>query len=103
MKESDVADYKLGKEAELFIQSDLGKYIDGCSLQDLDAAKESLLELDPYEFKDLTGLQNKIISLQLQAKVAQKLRDYLAETVERGRQAEHQLETEEDNEQTEGQ
>lgn len=95
--EEDIATFKLGKEAELFIQSDLGKYIDGCAKQDSESAKYALLELNPYEFTNLTDLQNKIVSLQLQAKIAMKVIDYFSETVNRGRQAEHQLETEEDN------
>ncbi|MCR4308116.1 MAG: hypothetical protein NUV80_06165 [Candidatus Berkelbacteria bacterium] len=97
MSESDIAAFKLGKEAEVFIQSDLGKYIDGCSKQDMESAKQALLDLDPYAFKDLVELQNKIVSLQTQAKLAMKVIDYFAETINRGKQAEHQLETEEDN------
>ena len=95
MNESDIATFELGEEAKKFLQSDIGKYFDGCSLQDLELAKDKLLELNPYEYHTLIELQNKIASLQLDAKVAEKMRLYIAETIEKGRQAEHQLETEE--------
>lgn len=95
MSETEIATFKLGEAAKVFIQSDLGKYLDGCSLQDLEQAKDDLLDLDPYAFISLVDLQNKIVLLQLNAKIAQKMRVYLAEIVERGRQSEHQLETEE--------
>ena len=53
MSETDIATFKLGEEAKVFVQSDLGKYFDGCSLQDMELAKEKLLELDPYSFTSL--------------------------------------------------
>lgn len=94
MREEE-AIYKLGKEAEKFVVSDLGKYLDGAAGQDIEAAKEEFLELNPYEFSSLVELQNKISDLQHRAKVAIAFRSYVTETIERGRQSEHQLETEE--------
>lgn len=95
MSESDEAIFRLGEAAKVFIQSDLGKYIDGISLQDIEEARDALMELDPYKFTELVALQNELSSIQRNARVAQKMREYLAETVERGKQAEHQLTHEE--------
>lgn len=92
---SEEAIFKLGEAAKQLVESELGKYLDGMSLQDIDAAKEELVDLNPYEFKSLNELQNKISELQFRAKVALTFRSYIAETIERGRQAEHQLKYEE--------
>lgn len=78
---------RLGLEAEKLIASDLGKYLDGVYLQDLEEAKEAFLELNPFQYTTLELLQNAIAELQAQVKIAQKVRTYLSETIINGRQA----------------
>lgn len=97
MSEIDLilATEKLGIQAKSFLQSDLGKYISGCALQDVEAAKDDLILLDPYGFTSLAELQNKISSLQQRARIAESLTQYLAEAITNGEQATHKLENEE--------
>ena len=90
--ETILATEQLGTQAKSFLESDLGKYIDGCSKQDIEAAKDELLALDPYIFPDLQLLQNAISSIQQKARVANSIREYLAEAITNGAQATHQLE-----------
>jgi uncharacterized iron-regulated protein len=89
-----IAVEQLGTQAKSFLESDLGKYLDGSSIQDIEAAKDDLLNLDPYQSTDLKDLQNKISSIQKRAQVAQAIRGYLAEAITNGAQATHQLEEE---------
>lgn len=97
MSEIDLilATEKLGIQAKAFLESDLGKYLSGCAMQDLDTAKDDLILLDPYIFGSLSELQNKIYSLQRKARLAESLRQYLAEAITNGEQAMHKLENEE--------
>jgi hypothetical protein len=86
---------QLGRQAETFKQSDLGRYLDGAFEQDIDRAKEELLLLDPYEYKSLPDLQVKIASIQRNAHLAMALQNYISEVVTNGQQATHQLESNE--------
>lgn len=85
------AEHQLGIELTKFIETDVGKYLDGCSQQDVEAAKDELLEIDPYKFTTLRALQNKICDIQHKAKVAMSLRQYLYDAIINAQQAEHQL------------
>lgn len=89
------ASEKIGIEARSFLESDLGKYISGCAMQDSEVAKDELMILDPYTFNTLAELQNKISSLQLKAWLAKSLTQYLSEAIDNGKQASYQLENEE--------
>jgi len=91
MTDELLADFELGEEAKRFLNTELGKYIDGCSQQDVDNAKDLLLELDSYSFTDLQSLQNAINAIQNKAKTAQDIRIYIAEAITNGQMAEHQL------------
>lgn len=88
------ASEELGKVLKAFLLTDAGKYIDGCSGQDIDNAKEELFDLDPYEFNTLAELQNKLWSIKRKGLIAQSLRSYIAEAIVNGNQATHQLENE---------
>lgn len=94
MSEIDIlkATEKLGKEAEILIQSELGRYLNGAFLQDIERAKEDLLNIDPYSFKSLQEIQVAISELQHKANLAISMQNYLAEIVTNGQQATHQLE-----------
>lgn len=91
---SDEAEFLLGLEAEKFIQSDLGKYINGCIQQDIESAKQELSELDPYKYTTLPELQNAITEIQNRSRASKDLYSYISEAINRGIQAEHQLDQE---------
>lgn len=97
MSETDVlkAQEKLGQDVVAFIQSDIGRYLDGTLKQDEDQAKSELLELDPLKFTTLVDLQNAIVQIQLKVKIAQSIHDKLEEAINTGRDATHQLENQE--------
>lgn len=85
---------ELGKDIKAFLDTPVGKYIDGCTQQDIENAKNELIDLDPYAESTLAELQNRISKIQLRAKTAMYLRDYLAEAIVNANQAIHQLENE---------
>lgn len=85
---------ELGIELEKFLQTDTGRYVSGCAEQDIDLAKDKFLELDPYKYSTLQDLQNAILDIQLQARVAMALQKYIGVAIVEGRQAEHQLKDE---------
>lgn len=95
MDKTTIAEHELGEKAKEFLGTELGKYINGCSLQDIDEAKDRLLEINPYDYKTLEELQNAIVSIQKGAKVAEGVRLYIAEAIQRGEQALHKLSEEE--------
>lgn len=88
------AEKELGEEIAKFLQTDIGKYLDGCTSQDIESAKDDLLELDPHKYTSLTELQNAMAGIQKRARTAESLRQYLSEAILNGNQAEHQLEHE---------
>lgn len=91
---TDIAQIEIGEEARRFLATELGKYIDGCTEQDIENAKDELLELDPYVSKTLKELQNAISQIQQKAINAASLRGYIAEAIINGDQAIHQLQGE---------
>lgn len=90
-----VAEAELGEQAKKFLVTKVGRYIDGCSKQDIDEAKDQLFELDPYKFDTLVELQNAIASIKAKAVSAMKLRGYISEAIVRGNQAVDLLSNEE--------
>jgi hypothetical protein len=86
-----LAHAELGIEVEKFLKTDVGRLLDGRSLQDLEDAKAEIFDLDPYQFTTLVDLQNKIISIKRKAGTALALRQYLADAIISGKQALHQL------------
>ena len=87
MSDITEAQIKLGLQAEAFEQSDIGRLILGQAEQDIQEAKDKLLGIDPYKFSTLSDLQNAISSLQSDAKTAQRIKDYIDETIINGHQA----------------
>ena len=84
------AEEKLGQKAEAFLRTDIGRLISGKAEQDFEQAKEDLLNLDPYAYSH-PELQNQIAKLQLNARIAQRVKDYIDEAIIAGRQASQQL------------
>lgn len=70
-----------GREAEYFIENDpIGQYIINQAQSDLQQASEGLLEVDPHDFQ-------KIAQLQLDARVANRVRGWLKQAIENGKNA----------------
>lgn len=81
------AEIELGLKAEQFIESDIGKLLIGKSEQDFEKARDELLGIDPWKFSTLADLQNAILAIQQEARTAQRIKDYLTETIITGQQA----------------
>lgn len=82
-----IATAQIGEEAKRFLQTNVGRYLDESSKQDIEEAKNKLLELDPYAYKTIVDLQNAIMAIKQEAIYAMKLRGYLHEIIVRGNQA----------------
>lgn len=83
------AEVIIGKDAEQFFKTDLGKYVLGCAQQDIDRATQELMQADPNDAKEIIRLQN-------QANVAQTAIQWLNDAIIIGRNALVQLESMED-------
>lgn len=90
-----IKSYELGEDAKRFMGTAIGKMFDKISQEDIEAAKHSMMSLDPFKFKTLADLQNKIATIQRQGEIATAVRGYIATAIENGRQAEHLLTEEE--------
>lgn len=88
------AEIELGLEVIKFLETDIGKYLEGCSRQDVEDAKGALLAIDPYAYTELQKLQNAIAEIQRKALIAESLRAYLSEAILNARQAAEPLEPE---------
>lgn len=80
-----VAEAVLGRDAEDFIQSDIGRYIIGCAEQESHEAMDQLKRVYPWRRRKIQELQNKIYR-------AESIQSWLAELVIKGKQAVQQLE-----------
>lgn len=84
-----LAEAMIGRDAEDFIQSDIGKYIIGCAEQESHAAMDELKRVYPWRRRKIQELQNKIYR-------AESIQSWLAELVVSGKQALQTLENEND-------
>ena len=82
-----LAEAMFGKDAEEFINSDLGQYLIGCAEQESYEAIDKLKTVFPWRRRRITELQNVIWR-------AESFKSWLAELVIKGRQATQQLEEE---------
>ena len=87
-EESTKAEYYLGKDAEDFIESELGRYIIGRIEQERAELVAKLIATPARANRRITQLQNEIWRCDT-------FKGWLADMVVRGKQALHQLETEE--------
>ena len=94
MSEELLAEDLLGREVKEFLLTNVGKYIDGCTQQDIQSATDEMMAIDPYAYTSLAELQNKISSIKLKALIGESLRGYMADAIVKGNQALHQLENE---------
>lgn len=77
----------LGRDAEEFVQSDIGQYVIGCAEQEAQEAMEQLKKVYPWRKRKITELQNKIWR-------AESLQQWLSELIIQGTQATSQLDQE---------
>lgn len=81
------AEVEIGESLKRFLQTDEGRYLDGLSKQDVEEAKDALLDLDPYAYDSLTALQNEIAKIQRDARIARSIVSYISRAIQAGEQA----------------
>jgi hypothetical protein len=81
-----LAEAMLGRDAEDFINSDIGRYLLGRAEQEAAEASELLAKVNPWRRNRIRQLQNEIWR-------AQSIRGWLAEMVTSGKAAFHALDT----------
>ncbi len=81
------AEAVLGKDAEEFFNSELGKYLTGCAEQEEKEALDALANADASEYKQIVMLQNRVWR-------ARAFMGWLQELVVAGKQAASALESE---------
>lgn len=87
MSDELFAEAMIGRDAEEFIRSDIGRYIIGCAEQEAQDALDQLKRVYPWRRRKITELQNKIWR-------AESIQSWLAELVIKGQQAIQQLDEE---------
>ena len=90
MDQELLAEAVIGKDAEDFIQSDIGRYILGCAEQESNEAMEQLKRVYPWRRRKIQELQNQIYR-------AESIQSWLAELVIKGKQAIQQLDGDNDD------
>lgn len=90
------AEEKLGKEAQAFVQSDLGRLFLGRSQAEEDSAAHELLDLNVYGHATLEDLRDTVLKIQDRVRSARMLKAYIQEAIIIGQQATHTLSTQED-------
>jgi hypothetical protein len=75
-----VAQAILGKDAEEFLNTDIGRYLVGCAEQEIADATDKLFKVSPWR-------RRRIAELQSQVWRAQSFQTWLAEIITTGRQA----------------
>ena len=81
MNETLWAEAALGRDAEEFLASDVGRYLLGRAQQEIEYAQEKLSIVSPWRRNRIRQLQNEIWR-------AQSVRGWLVEIVGAGKQAE---------------
>jgi hypothetical protein len=84
------AEAALGKDAEEFLASDIGRYVMGRCIAEQQEAQDLLTRVSPWR-------RNRIRQLQNQAWRAQSVRGWIIELIQQGRQAEQALDNEDDD------
>lgn len=84
MRDVLIAEAVLGRDAEEFLNSDLGRYLVGRANQEEQEALDKLARVSSWR-------RNRIKELQAEVWRARSVRLWLAEMVQAGRQAETQL------------
>lgn len=76
-----LAEAVLGKDAQEFLASELGRYLIGCAKEEIDEAQEALAAVSPWR-------RNRIRQLQNQVWRAKSVTKWLAEVINAGKTAE---------------
>lgn len=87
MDETLLAEAIVGKDAEDFVNSEIGRYIIGCAEQESADAMDQLKRVFPWRRRKIQELQNKIYR-------AESIQSWLAELVIKGKQAMQTLDNE---------
>jgi hypothetical protein len=80
-----LAEAILGKDAEEFLSSELGRFLLGCAREELQRAQDELATVSPWR-------RNRIKQLQNQVWRAKNVPQWLAEVITSGRSAQAMLE-----------
>lgn len=80
MNDDTRAQVIIGKDAEDFVESELGRTVLGMAKQDLEAA---VLAFDKADISD----PSKLLDLKVDLRVARRFEQYLIELIQRGREA----------------
>ena len=83
------AEAMIGRDAEDFLKSDVGRYLIGRATQEADEAMAELKRCFPWRRRRITELQNRIYR-------AESIQGWIGELIIQGRQAMAHLETNED-------
>ena len=75
---------KLGEEARRFFDSDLGRYVRGCALQEIREAQDAMLKVSPWR-------KRKIQQHQVKAASCRQAIAWLGEVIAMGDQAHFEL------------
>lgn len=75
---------ELGLDARKFLESSIGRYVANRALEDMYAAAQDLIAVDPFDRK-------AIVALQTRHKIASQALSWLGQAVEAGLQAEASL------------
>lgn len=87
MRDVLFAEAILGRDAEEFFNTDIGRYLIGRCDQEIDEAQELLSRVSPWRRRRIQDLQNQIYR-------AKSLKDWVAELISNGKAAEALLEEE---------
>lgn len=85
-----MAEAKFGIEVERFLSSDIGRYLIGRAEGEEHEALQILAEVDPHDSNEIERQQNQIWR-------ARSIQQWLVQAVQAGLMAQHQIETEEEN------
>jgi hypothetical protein len=76
----DVRRAVFGRKVELFLESDVGQYLEQCAAAEMEEAAEKLKSVNPEDPKAIRDLQFKI-------RVAESVVNWLADAIRSGQQA----------------
>jgi hypothetical protein len=85
-----MAEARFGIEVEQFLSSDIGRYMVGRAENEEHEALQALAQVDPIDAKKVERLQNQVWR-------ARSIQQWLAQAVQAGLMAQHQIEIEDAN------
>ncbi len=87
-QEALYAEAMFGRDAEEFMNSEIGRYLTGCAEQEIEEAVHQLKHIHPWRTR-------KIRDIQAQIWRAESFKQWISEAIVRGQQALQQLEVDE--------